>query len=203
MSDLTIYARLVDGKVVEYPVYELHIVNRAQPFDWYTKVQFAPQPEVPEFYTLEEIITVTKDLAGVDAVNVTYNVKPLSLAHILNTLRKPSEDGGLLGMPSNEPLAIADVPPATIKRVADLAAELSVSRLNAFVQTRSYDDVKSAVGYVGSAIPNFAAEGKRAFDLRDQSWQALLAYMDKVTTGVLPVPITVEEIEAVLPALTW
>lgn len=201
IDDLTVFARLdAEGVVLEYPVFALHIRNRAQPFDWYTQVEFDPKPEVPQFFSLCETITVSRSLTGVFHVKASYTLKADSLASVLNTLRKPSEIPGTI---SDEPLDFADVPPATVLRVSELATALAQSKLDGLAQTRNYDSINSAASYKGSKVARFGAEGQRAFDLRDDTYQALYTYIGKVQSGELPVPLTVEEIEANLPAMTW
>lgn len=205
-DNLTVFARLGDnGEVVEYPVFALHIRNRAQPFEWYTQVEFAPRPAVPAFHNLKEIVTPSRDLAGVYHVKVTYEVVADTLAQVLSTLRKPAASDDIMGIPSNEPLAISDVPQETVLYVAKLATAMAQERLDTFAYSdgRNYGSINSAVSYRGSAVEKFDKEGVRAFELRDNTWLALYAYLEKVTTGQLPVPLTVAEIAAVLPELSW
>lgn len=61
-----IYARVVDGAVVEYPVSELHIRNRHEPLSKYTPVVFDQRPPENELYWLREIVTPG------DPVRVSY-----------------------------------------------------------------------------------------------------------------------------------
>lgn len=198
--DDKVYARLEDGELKEYPVLGLHIKNRGQPVDWYVEVQFADKPEVPPFHNLEEIVTPSRDLGGKLRVNVTYRVTPTSLQDILNTLRQP---GSIPGMPGDQPLPISEIPIATVQRVAYLATVLAQEKLDAFAATENYDGLLSAVSYRGSSVAKFDAEGHRAFALRDQMWLSLYDYLGKVQSGQVPVPLTVAEIEAQFPALTW
>lgn len=205
-DDLTVFARIGEnGEVSEYPVFALHIRNRAQPFEWYVQVEFAPRPEVPAFHSLQEVVTPSLNLAGKYQVKVTYKVVADSLSQVLSTLRKPNASDDILGIPSSEPLSISEVPPETVAQVAKLATAMAQDRLDnfAFSNGCNYSSINSAVSYRGSLVPKFNKEGERAFVLRDQTWLALYDYLEKVTTGQLPVPVTVEEIVAVLPELSW
>jgi len=203
MSDANdkIYARVVDDEVAEYPVLPLHITNRGHPLDWYVEVTFDKKPDVPEFHWLQETLTVSRSLStGQLRVRASYTVVPETLAALLNTLRLPGETPGTL---SDTPMSIADVPPAKVQRIAHLATYYADEKLHAWVQTRNYDSITSAASYRGSSVGNFNAEGTRAFEVRDQTWQALYDYLGKVMTAQLPVPIRLEDIDAILPPMTW
>lgn len=199
MSEQKIYARVVDGKVAEYPVFELHITNRAHPLSWYTQVDFDDKPEVGEFFDLQETLKVKNG-----KVMALYSVHPQSLSTVLNkihTSAASTEPGAQ--QQSQVPVVFAEIPVAAVQRVFELTRELVQARLDAFAAEKNYDGILSAVGYATSSNSVFAAEGQRAADVRDASWQALYLYFDEVQAGTKPVPKTLVEIEAVLPTLVW
>lgn len=74
---------------------------------------------------------------------------------------------------------------------------------DAFARTRGYDDIKSATGYAGCAVPKFDAEGVYCKNIRAQRWAALYAVMEQVIVGTRPMPNSHSEIEADLPAMVW
>jgi hypothetical protein len=133
-------------------------------------------------------------------VRCSYTLEPETLANLLQSLRLP---GDLPGQFTDTPMNIADVPQAKIDRVAYLATVMADDKLQAWVRTKNYHDITSAASYRGSSVGNFNAEGTRAFEVRDATWAALYTYLGGVLAGVIPVPTKVEEIEAVLPAMTW
>jgi len=49
----------------------------------------------------------------------------------------------------------------------------------------------------------FRIEGLRGYQLRDQVWIALTTYFEEVQNGTKPVPVSISEIDAVFPAMTW
>ena len=75
-------------------------------------------------------------------------------------------------------------------------------RLDAFAQTRGYDNIMSACTYTSSIMERFRLEGVRAARLRDETWIQAYAILDAVLAGEREVP-TLEELFAELPALTW
>ena len=77
------------------------------------------------------------------------------------------------------------------------------SRLDTWAQSRGYDGILSACTYATSQVPRFQAEGQRCVDLRDQTWARLYEILAEVETGTRPVPMSLAEIAADLPALTW
>lgn len=195
-----VYALVRDGAIVQYPVLPIHITNNGLPLDWFTEVEYPTRPEIPEFFWLQETLSVLTPLGQPVRVVANYTLVPYSLQQILDTLQVPSDQPG---MPSGVPMNIADVPLATVNRVAELATEYAKQRLDAFVQGRNYDSVATAVTYRDSAVAQFASEGAKAFTYRDQTYAALYQYLGKVQTAQVPVPIKIDDIEAILPVLSW
>jgi len=76
------------------------------------------------------------------------------------------------------------------------------TRLDEFARTREYADILHAVSYQHSTVPKFAAEGKRALYLRDQTWLRATAIYKEVASGKR-LTLTPAELLAELPALTW
>lgn len=76
-------------------------------------------------------------------------------------------------------------------------------RLDAFAQTRGYDDIKSACGYVGCSVARFAAEGTYCRDARAETWDALYTMLAEVEAGTRPIPTGYSDIEPELPVLEW
>ena len=76
------------------------------------------------------------------------------------------------------------------------------ARLDAFAQTRGYDNIMSACSYFGSANPRFKAEADRAITLRDTTWARCYEILAEVLAGARETP-TLEALFAELPVLTW
>lgn len=202
--DTTVYARVVDGVIVEYPVFGVHITNRAQPFSWYTKVLFDPTPDVPEFYHLKETLVLTPDVtAGVWIVRATYSLEGDTLADLLSTLRVPSTDPTNLSGYTDTPVGIETIAQNKIERISYLATFMAQDKMDTFAQTRNYTDIGSAISYFNSAVPKFQQEAVYCNGLRDATWTAFYAYLAQVLSAQVPVPTQVSDIEAVLPAMAW
>lgn len=202
-EDQKVYARVVDGAIIEYPVLGLHIRNRAHPLDWYSPVVFIKKPEFDQ--ATEYLQEITR-IAG-NHVVAEYVVKTLSVDNILNKLFYPN---GMRFDPLNptkqvEPadIKISDLDQAFIAKVMDIVSREVGNLLDAFARTRQYDDVKSCATYATSANTQFKAEADRIVALRDQTYAALYAYITEVMSGAKPVPKSFAEIKAVLPELTW
>ena len=89
-----------------------------------------------------------------------------------------------------------------------MASDYLTSKLVEFAATRGYgtanvDAFTSLMTYVDSIIEKFKNEAIRGKNLRDQAWANMLGYFAKVQTGEVPVPTTIEEIDALIPELTW
>lgn len=189
-----VYARLENGAVVEYPVLPIHIENRNQPLDWYTEVQFDAKPEVPDFFSLKETLTVR---GGVPYASYTVEAIPMDV--ILAGLWTKSD----IMDPQPVNVVIGDVPQATIDRVVVLARAQAQADLDAFAQEKNYDGILSACSYATSGNSAFGAEGQKAVSVRDSYWSGLYGYLDNVKAGVSPVPKNWKEIRDNLPALSW
>ena len=199
-NDLDVFARVVDGQIVEYPVFRLHIKNRAHPLDWYTPVVEPPKPTLPPYSTYKQSLAV---VGG--TVVVSFSVVPQTLDEILRGLAVQSTESLEPGLPTQgaQPPLITDVSPDTIAKVYDMVDDYVMDKLTAWAKTRKYGSFTNLTDYRDSAIPKFKAEALRGIELRDQIWVVLIDYFTKVTTGELPVPISSAEIDALVPPLLW
>lgn len=106
------------------------------------------------------------------------------------------------GDASGAPVAVDPPAPTSEQIIAALSAQIQ-NRLDVFAQTRNYDGILSACTYVTSAIPKFSSEAAACVALRDQTWTAAYAILAEVTSGQRPVPSSIADFEAELPALSW
>lgn len=74
--------------------------------------------------------------------------------------------------------------------------------LDAKARERAYDSVLSAVTYVNSSTPKFAAEGRALLDWRDVCWAKCYEIMGAVQSGARAMP-TLPQVLAEMPAFTW
>ena len=76
-------------------------------------------------------------------------------------------------------------------------------RLDYFARERNYDGILSACTYVSSTVPKFKSEGQACVNLRDATWAAAYDILAKVQSGQRPMPTSIADIEADLPAAVW
>lgn len=76
-------------------------------------------------------------------------------------------------------------------------------RLDTFAQTRNYDSILSACTYATSTVPKFKTEGQACVNLRDATWAAAYNILAEVQAGDRPMPASIADIEADLPAAVW
>jgi len=199
-----IYARLKDGNVVEYPVFKLHINNRAHPVSWYTRCIFDEKPVKKPFYSyIEKLKVVTDQDTNISKVYVSYIEVPLSLNELLRIANRNTT--ALMQMPGEEETAvsIADIPQDLLYRILFLADQYIQDKLDEFAATRQYKDVTSLCSYKDSTRPSYASDAARGIVVRDKTWIATEVYMGSVLTGVTPVPKSTADIDAILTDLTW
>lgn len=94
-------------------------------------------------------------------------------------------------------VAIADPAPTDAQIRSGLIAAAQ-AHLDTTAQSWGYDDIRSAVTYVGDTYPRFAAEGLALRNWRSAVW----AYLDAASAQPLPDPLpTTEAFIAMLPAV--
>jgi len=76
-------------------------------------------------------------------------------------------------------------------------------RLDVFARQRNYDGILSACTYATSTVAKFKAEGQACVNLRDATWAAAYDILAKVSSGQRPMPTSIADIEADLPAAVW
>ena len=200
-NDLDVFGRVKNGKIIEYPVYRLHIKNRAHPLSWYTPVIEKAKPELPAFNCYTQAVEVKDGF-----IELSYSVRPYTLQELLSQLRiMPSGED-----PEAQPTAVsvADVDAAMIQQIYGLASNYVTDQLVAFAATRGYgtagvDAFTSLMTYADSQIEKFRVEALRGKSLRDQAWANMLTYFSKVTSGEVPIPTSMEDIDVLIPELTW
>ena len=69
-------------------------------------------------------------------------------------------------------------------------------------QERCYDDIFTAISYVNSSDPVFAAEASALLLWRDKVWRLCYTILDEVKYGVRPIPSATELLEE-LPKFEW
>ena len=200
-TDLDLFGRIKNGKIIEFPVYRLHIKNRSHPLSWYTPVVDLEKPELPAFHCYERALDIKDGF-----IQQSYTVRPFTLQELLGQLRKLPTGETPDEMPSVIP--ITEVDPAMIQQVYGLVSNYLTDKLIAFAATRGYgsanvDAFTSLMTYSDSVIDKFKNEALRGKALRDQAWANMLGYFGKVTAGEVPVPTSMEEIDALIPELTW
>jgi hypothetical protein len=163
---------------------------------YYHRVVDAGAPTPDEFGTVDQTLEVHPD----NTVHVVYTKRPLTLSEILRTFKVQNIEDP---MASVEAKPISEIDPATIQHVYSLAGDYISVKLDEFARTKQYNDFIHLTGYRYSAIPSFAAEAMRGYTLRDQIWANLLVYFTEVTSGAVPVPTSIADIDAVIPNLTW
>ena len=201
-SDLDRFARVQGDKIVEFPVYRLHIKNRALPMIWFIQATEMEKPELPAFSCYEEHVDLQ---AG--KVIVSYTTRPYTLEELLHQLTIGTDRELDLGEPAELP-KFSEIDPLMVQRIYSLASDYITAKLVAFAATRGYGNEKvdaftSLASYKDSAVDKFNSEALRGLSLRDQAWANLLTYFQKVSMELLPIPTAISDIDALIPELTW
>lgn len=194
MSQEKVYLRVVNGQVL-YPITMANIIASGEPVELFKEVVFAPKPAISQFQQLKEKLTVFDDGVG----RVEWVVEELSLNYFLGLLQPRNAETGQI-----KTVTYAEIPQDVAVWVSRKIVDEVQKRLDAFAQTRHYDNIVSLKGYATSKRQQRAKEGQRGVDVCDNVWDLVYSYQAAVQSGQTPVPRSFDEIEAIIaPQLTW
>ena len=191
-----IYARVINGKIVEFPVYLIHIQNRALPLEWFTEVIYDVKPPVPDFHYAKEVPRVEN---GTE-VHIGYEIIAMTLSDLL---LQASGGTRLLDGEAATPIDVTTLDPALIARIKVLTEEIVQKLMDEFAAEKGYDSMMSLISYKDSTIPTFAAEAMVGITSRDNTWVSINTYLSEVLAGIKPVPTSLNDILANVPDLVW
>lgn len=200
MSD-TIYARIADDNIVEYPVTEAQIKVRSHPVFWYTPCEFDAKPALPKFHVYKENkAIVTKE--GNQVVQVTFEVIEMSLDGLFTLLPKYQEGKNSL-TPMKYVYSALQPDLDLVNAIESKTRDRVQGLMDQFAQTRGYDSIASAISYAGDSNEKYNKEGTYCKSLRSQTWSALEDYFNQVTLSQVPMPYKWDSILKQLPTMEW
>ncbi len=194
------YARVINGAIVEWPVYAEYITRRGDPMSFYTPVIDNGKPTPGPF----EVVSSKAVFAGSQVV-MQYTVLPMPMEMLL------AKAWGVNNMLEvTRPMGTAVTPPDASKIDPSLSAAIQESiqtrvqtMLDSFAALKGYSGIASMCGYATSSVPNFAEEGKVGMAVRDQTWASLYSFLAQVTSGAAPFIKDFQDVAAILPPMSW
>lgn len=193
-----IFARVVDGSVVQYPMTYDDINVRNIPTDVYYQCFFSDE-ESPLIPSLSERVTEKLTIIGTSVYVSKVLVKKTiqEMFDYLHEIAAVTDEEGNVSIDRSKVstdvyLAFEDAIKAEVQKTLD-----------DFARQKGYDDLRSACTYFNSNIEVYRVEGMRAVELRDLTWYTLYMYFNDVITGVRTLPVTWNDIAQNLPELTW
>ena len=190
-----IFARIVNNRIVQFPVTVDQINERDTPTDLYYRCFF---PDIHPEVRLHEKVVYTPRLVG-EAVYVFESVETRSTDEMFDYLYGTAGEQ----TPTGLVLSPSKVTDELYLAFVEVVKHRVQKEMDVFARTREYDDVKSACDYVNSVIPTYKAEAQRCIYLRDMTWSQLFNYLNTVRAGSLPLPQKWEDIAAYIPPFTW
>lgn len=189
-----IYARVVKGEVVEYPLTLQQIQARGAPMRDFSTVTFEDKPSPGPF---EKIVEKIK-LVGETPV-VYYELEPFDFQETLAQLWKFSisrtkKRGGHFYK-------------FTSKEAADhlfyLITEELEKRLQIFSDEKSYKNIDVLCSYVNDPFERFSEEGRKGLKARSDAWKFLVEFRENIETNKVQIPKTKEELIDLIPTFSW
>ena len=196
---VTLYAKVVDGTITEFPVSIEHIKNRNHSVDDYKEVMFTNIPPiVPGYHVLKERVVIHKG-----NVYAEYSVERYPLESLLSLVPRSAENSRPGDFISDDPL-----PEKLRDQILLSVRERVQTWLDEFAGSRNYGDEKtsptvSIVTYVNDPNPKFAMEANYFIKHRSEVWVSLYQFLTKVLTGEEEVPRTFDEVKVNLPEQKW
>lgn len=195
------YARVIDGKIVEWPVYKEYITRRGDPMSFYTPVVDNGPPAISPFE-----ITSTKAVFVGNQVVVQYTVLAMPLDMLLAKAWGVNNMMEVLQPMSSTPVTAPDaskIDPALAAAIQTSVEDRVQQMLDDFAALKGYSNIASLCGYFNSTIPNFALEGKIGITVRDKTWAGLYAFLAQVTSGAASFIKSFSDVQAILPPMSW
>lgn len=193
-----IFARVVDGSVVQYPMTYDDINARNTPTDVYYQCFFSDE-ESPLIPSLSERVTEKLTIIGTSVYVSKVLVKKTiqEMFDYLHEIAAVTDEEGNVSIDRSKVatdvyLAFEDAIKAEVQK-----------KLDDFARQKGYDDLRSACTYTNSSIEVYRTEGIRATELRDLTWCTLYVYFNDVITGVRDLPVSWDDMAQNLPELTW
>lgn len=189
------YARIENGVIAVWPVYENYINARNISTDIYYPCYY----DTPPYFDphLEQL--VEKPVIVGTSVYVSYQVQKKTLEDLFNEL------AAVAGVTVNGEIAIdlALVPPALFDATMTRVKERVQQFLDNFAASRGYDHINSVCSYLNSTNVTYQTEAQRGILLRDQTWMTLNDYLVAFSAGTVAVPLSWYDVALLLPDLTW
>lgn len=196
VSSNNLFARIQDNRILEWPLTYKEIQDRGEPLSLFKVIHYLDKPEQPPFYNLEETISLDNGTPV-----VSYKVTAIPLQEILNEVFLNKT--GITGEVYLKEVAVSDIPSPSLKRIFELVRSEVSLRLDAFAQSRYYDNIATLVTYKDDPDLQQSLEGNRGLILRSQCWAAITRLEARVNNGISMLPRLEEDIFKLLPALTW
>lgn len=189
------YARLQNGRIVEFPVNNNTITEDELKTGEVVKVVDTGTKLVEDkFHKVTCVLTM---VAGIP----TY-IYSIDLLTSDEFVQKNYID--VLKTYFHLPiLNAATIPPAVVEKMIEAVKDLGTLELDRFAQSRGYDNIISLVSYRGDPSPRFAEEAERGMQLRSKYWSNLTEFKEQVVSGVVEFPRDVKGITDMFPTLTW
>ena len=189
-----IYARVVKGEIVEYPLTLQQIQARGARMRDFSLVTFEDEPPLEPFKKIVEKFKLTGETPV-----VYYELEPFDFQEILTELWKFSisrtkKRGGHFYK-------------FTSKEAADhlfyLIAEELEKRLQRFSEEKSYKNIDVLCSYINDPFERFSEEGRKGLEARSEAWKFMVEFQENLEANKIQIPKTKEELFDLIPTFSW
>lgn len=191
---LKIYARVQGGKVIEYPVLEETINARKDPFYFYLPVREEAKPKligVAQSISYEFVV-------GAQEVSIKYTVKNKDLDDLfqLFTFKKIGD--------ASVPVSVSDISAEMLAYFQNKISLYVESKIEALAVAKGYNSLDTLLSrYRNSTNTAWKQESEFVQAILDKAWAEMIVYFDEMKNGVKPIPLSRDEIDAVIVIPGW
>lgn len=175
-----VYARIVNRRIVEFPVTEQQTIDDPDPTVVYYVCHYDNENVVP---ALNQKIVDVPRLAG-DFVSVERKLVSKTIHEMFQYLGETALSigpGGSVVIDQN--LITPEILAAFFETIKQTLQE----EMDAFARTRDYDDMGSLCSYFASTSEKYKPEALRGIYLRDTTWSMISSYFEQVKNFEVPV----------------
>jgi len=199
-SSNPVYCRVINGAIVEYPVYPEYITARGDPLSFYTLVQDVSKPAVGPYQYLSGYPRLLGNQAFME-----YTVNDIPLQQLLAQAWGVPNLSPLPGLNNQNltPPVASSIDPGLVAAIQTQVENQVQNLLDSFAQQKGYTNMASLAGYYNSTVPTFKEEAAVGIAVRDATWSSLYTFLAEVQAGAKPFIKSFQDVMAILPIMSW
>lgn len=189
-----VYARVVKGEIVEYPLTLQQIQARRAPMRDFSIVTFEDESSPEPFKKVVEKIKLMGEIPV-----VYYELEPIDFQETLEKLWNLS----ISKMRGTNEHFFKFTNKETVEHLFFLIGEELEKRLQVFAEEKFYKNIEVLCSYVQDPFERFSKEGRKGLEARSEAWKFMVEFRENLETNKIQIPKTKEELFDLIPTFSW